>query len=258
MRTAIALILLVAGLLIAGLVWPNDLIGMRTGEIPVFRPPDELFYACRLNETLGHPWDISVWPVVTENKPWYANPHIHWSAWPVVRVAELVGIHDANRLLHFFRWFTRVLLAAVVICAIREILLGLGIERHLALPCSILSGGYLAMEPGLAHIKPFLGNLIGKGKNDSFVGFDRPVSPSSDIIFFTAAVWAGMRILRAPFAPRSEQVIRGFVISLLFLLSPWFPFTFAITGAAIVGTMFLSSLDRRSAWKTFVRWLRQK
>src|SRR2546430_1949332 len=255
MRAWIALILLIGGLLVSGLVWPHAFRGMRTGEIPVFRHPDELFYACRLNENLGRTWNVSVWPVITENKPWYANPHIHWSAWPVMRVAEAVGIHDSNRLLHFFRWFTRVLLAAAGLCAIREILLGLEIERRLVFPCSLLLGGYLAMEPGLAHIKPFLGNLIGKGKNDSFVGFDRPVSPSSDIIFFTLAIWAGMRILRHPFAGRREQVIRGFVISILLLLSPWYPFTFVVAAAVILAVSFLRSFDRRASWKAFLLWL---
>lgn len=255
MRTWIALILVIAGLIVSGLVWPYAFKGMRTGEIPVFRHPDELFYACRLNETLGQPWNVSVWPVITENKPWYVNPHIHWSAWPVMRVAEIVGIHDANRLLHFFRWFTRILLAAAGICVVREILLGLEIERRLVLPCSILLGGYLAMEPGLAHIKPFLGNLIGKGKNDSFVGFDRPVSPSSDIIFFTLAIWAGMRILRHPFVSRGELGIRGFVISILLLLSPWYPFTFVVAAAVILAVAFLRSFDRRASWRAFLLWL---
>lgn len=255
MRTWIALLLLISGLIVSGLVWPFPFRGLRTGEIPIFRHPDELFYACRLNETLGQPWNVSVWPVVTRDKPWYANPHIHWSAWPVVRVAEVLGIHDGNRLLHFFRWFTRVLLAVAGICVVREILLGLEIERRLVVPCSVLLGGYLAMEPGLAHIKPFLGNLIGKGKNDSFVGFDRPVSPSSDILFFTAAIWAGLRSIRHPFASRTEQVLRGFVISTLLLLSPWYPFTFAIAAAVVLGTSLLCSLDRRAAWKAFLLWL---
>src|SRR2546421_5862902 len=92
MRIWIALILLIGGLIVSGLVWPYSFRGLRTGEIPVFRHPDELFYGCRLNETLGHPWDISVWPVITEGKPWYANPHIHWSAWPVIRIAKAVRI----------------------------------------------------------------------------------------------------------------------------------------------------------------------
>jgi hypothetical protein len=257
MRTWIALILLIGGLIVSGLVWPYPLRGLRTGEIPAFRHPDELFYACRLKETLGRPWDISVWPVITEGKPWYANPHIHWSAWPVVRIAELVGIHDASRLVHFFRWFTRVLLAVSGVWVVREILFGLEIDRRYLFPCALLLGGYLAMEPGLAHIKPFLGNLIGKGKNDSFVGFDRLVSPSSDIIFFTAAIWAGMRSLRHPFASRGEQIIRGFVISTLLLLSPWFPFTFVVTAAVVLGVSLLASSDRRAAWKAFLFWVLQ-
>jgi hypothetical protein len=257
MRTWIAVILLTGGLLVSGLVWPHSFRGLRTGEIPVFRHPDELFYACRLKETLGRPWDISVWPVITEDKPWYVNPHIHWSAWPLVRIAELAGIHDANRLLHFFRWFARVLLSLVGVFVVREILLGLEIERRFVFPCALLLGGYLAMEPGLAHIKPFLGNLIGKGKNDSFVGFDRPVSPSSDIIFFTAAIWAGMRSLRHPFASRGEQIIRGLVISMLLLLSPWYPLTFVIAGAVVVSASWLGSRDRRASWKAFLLWLWQ-
>jgi hypothetical protein len=256
-RTWIALILLIGGLIVSGLVWPYPLRGLHTGEIPVFRHPDDLFYACRLKEGLGRPWDISVWPVIAEGKPWYTNPHIHWSAWPLIRIAEVVGIQDGNRLLHFFRWSARVLLAIGGVCVVREILLGLGIERRLVLPCALLLGGYLAMEPGLAHIKPFLGNLIGKGNNGCYVGFDRPVSPSSDVLFFIAAIWAGMRSLRHPFAPRAEQIIRGFAMSTLLLLSPWFPFTFVIAATAIVGAWFLGSSDRRTGWKGFVRWLVQ-
>src|ERR1700692_4154221 len=141
MRTWLALPLFIGGLLVSGLVWPHAFRGIRTGEIPVFRHPDELFYACRLKETLGHPWNIAVWPVITEGTPWYANPHIHWSAWPVVRIAELVGIHDASRLVHFFRWFTRVLLAVSAVCVVREILLGLEIDRRYVLPCALLLGG---------------------------------------------------------------------------------------------------------------------
>jgi hypothetical protein len=254
-RTWIALILLIAGLIVSGLVWPSPLRGLYTGEIPTFRHPDDLFYACRLKETLGHPWDLSVWPVITADKPWYTNPHIHWSAWPVVRLAEVAHIHDGNRLFHFFRWITRVLLAVGGIFVVREILLGLGLEKSLAFQCAILLGGYLAMEPGLAHLKPFLGNLIGKGTNGSYMGFDRPVSPSSDVLFFIAAIWAGVRSLRLPFAPWTEQVWRGFLVSILLLVSPWFPFTFFVASVVVLVAWFVATSDRRAGWKSFLRWL---
>jgi hypothetical protein len=230
---------------------------MRSGEIPIFRHPDDLFYASQIAETLGRPRDVSVWPVITTNHPWYANPHIHWSAWPILRVAELLGINDANRLFHFFRWSCRVLLAICGAFVTREILLGLGIERGSVIPCALLLGAYLALEPGLAHLKPFLGNLAGKGNNGNYVGFDRPVSPSSDVLFFVLALWAGFRTLRLPSASSISHMARGFLLSLPLLVPPWFPFTFAVAAAVILFALLLASPDRNATMKKFLAWLRE-
>ena len=166
-----------------------------------------------------------------------------------------MGIHDTFALVDAVRVFSKLGLFLVstglMVCLLR-VLRKSWME---ALSCGILLGGYLVTDPGLAHLKPIISNLYGKGHQAFYVGFDRPVSPSVDILYFAAALWMTLALVTLPQSKlRSPLLVAaGGVLSILLLAPPFYGITYGIfVGVVLISCLVVAPAETRSC---FVRLL---
>ena len=212
--------------------WPDRL--PRSGsDTPVFRHKDEVMWAIRLQQMLKDSSLVAPWPAPPDGLAWYQNPHPMLVAWPFVRFAHEVGVRSPDNLVDFIRLASKIAFLGAACILIINLLRNSPVSVEDVFPCGILLGAYLATDPGLAHLKPLLSTLAGRGNNAFFIGFDRLVSPSLEIIVFTLALAALARLTLPAKCHRGFAVGCGLCFSLLLTLPPYYLICFALLAALL-------------------------
>jgi len=207
-------------------------------ETPVFRHSDEISWAVRFARLCDHPMNAAPVPVAAYNG--ISNPHTMHSSLPFAIAAKVLQIprHLTPSFLIPFQ-----LICLWLACSLLVLSMLFFIEiketKHRFL-ISAAWGAFLALDPGLAALKPSIFFLLGKSQSAFSVGFDRTVSPSVDIVIFAISLASGLFLLRSAFypsfnAPKWLVCLVGFAAAYLGLLPPYFP----ITGALFLTTIFL-------------------
>ena len=224
----VSLLCAVGAVLLSVFAWPFSL-----GR-PVFRHADEAIYAIRARRGLADAMLMGPWPTYSPDKSQLLNNHPIYSTWIALRMASLLGIGNPDMLVQFLRTLSKVTLVVAGILICWQLIGMAGIQNNARLAATLVWGTYLGLDPGLAHLKPLVSVLVGEGANGYFVGFDRFVSPSLDIIWFGLAVWSILRLVSTPLMPWWQAISHAALMAFLLLLSPFYLITFA-AATAITG-----------------------
>lgn len=200
--------------------WPFHIVPSDT---PVFRHFDELLWAIRLGSLWDNPAEVAPWPIAGGHPDFWANPHVMYSSWPAVRVGKFFGC-SRQQIYDFVRLFSQLTLFGASLLVVRSVLRKHNFDWATLALGTCFWGGYLALDPGLAIMKPIASNVIGN-TSGFMIAFDRIVSPSCDIVLFALATAAFLSMVNRFPMRWPQALIIGAALTLLNFLPPYYLLT---------------------------------